>query len=98
VSSPSIGDVAEDGYTADFDEDGIFPEPIYKHVEDPYYHTVYQAQFTKVNTYYIVRPILKIIEKYYYQLWPCLVRQGHTTMYLTTGLSSFLAYSHQWVN
>lgn len=68
VSSRSIGDVAEDEYTADFDEDGIFPEPIYKHVEDPYHHTVYQAQFTKVRSYYIVRPILKIIEKYYYQL------------------------------
>ena len=61
-------DVAEDERTADFDKDGIFPEPIHKHVEDPYYHTIHQAQLAGRITYYIVRPILKIIEKYCYQL------------------------------
>jgi len=61
-------DAKEDEYTADFDKDGIFPETVHEHVEDPYHHTVYQAQFANVRSYYIVRPILKIIEKYFYQL------------------------------
>jgi len=61
-------DAKEDVYTADFDKDGIFPEPIHEHVENPYHHTDYQTGLAGMITYYIVRPILKIIEKYYYQL------------------------------
>lgn len=52
------------------------------------------------GTHYTERPMLNNTEKYWsFQQWlRADVDEGLTTIDLTTGLSSALAYSHQWVN
>jgi hypothetical protein len=54
--------------TIDFDKASIITKTIYEHVEYPHYHTIHQTQLAELRTYYVVRPILHIIEKYYHQL------------------------------
>lgn len=54
--------------TIDFDKAGIITKTVHEHVEYPNYHTVRQIPFAGVRTYYIVRPILHIMEKHYHQL------------------------------